>query len=123
MRHCDNRTQWARAFVAAMMVVVAGAAFAHSKQEVTVPNEGAVLASPPDVVSIAFDAPMRITVIRLTSEAGETFELERSDDMQPVTDFRATPPVLPTGRYTVEWRGLSADGHAMKGRFSFEVAR
>ena len=123
MRHCDNRTQWARALVAAMMVVVAGAAFAHSKQEVTIPHDGAVLASPPDVVSIAFDVPMRITVIRLTSETGDTIALERSDDMQPVTDFRATPPALPNGRYTVEWRGLSADGHAMKGRFSFEVAR
>jgi len=106
-----------------MMVVVTGAAFAHSKQEATVPHDDAVLATPPDVVSIAFDAPMRITVIRLTSEAGDTFALKRSDDMQPVTDFRATPPVLPNGRYTVEWRGLSTDGHAMKGRFSFEVAR
>ena len=123
MRHCDKRTHRVRAIVAAVMVAVTGAAFAHSKQEVTVPHDGAILASPPDVVSIAFDAPMRITVIRLTSEAGDTFELERSDDMQPVTEFRATPPALPHGRYTVEWRGLSADGHAMKGRFSFEVAR
>ena len=123
MKHCDNRTQWARALVAAVMVVVTGAAFAHSKQEVTVPHDGAVLAAPPDVVSIAFVAPMRITVIRLTSEVGDAFELGRSDDMQPVTDFRATPPALPNGRYTVEWRGLSADGHAMKGLFSFEVAQ
>ena len=62
-------------------------------------------------------------MIRLTNEAGDTFELERSDDMRPVTDFRATPALLPNGRYTVEWPGLSADGHAMKGRFSFEVAQ
>ena len=123
MRHCDHRTQRAPAIMAAVIIVAAGAAFAHSKPEVTVPHDDAVLASPPDVVSISFDAPMRITVIRLTSETGDTFELERSDDMQPVTEFRATPPVLPNGRYTVEWRGLSADGHAMKGRFSFEVAR
>ena len=123
MRHRVKRIRRASAIVAAVMLAVAGAAFTHSKQEVTVPHDGAVLAAPPDVVSIAFDAPMRITVIRLTSEAGDTFELERSDDMRPVTDFRATPPVLPNGRYTVEWRGLSADGHAMKGHFSFEVAR
>ena len=123
MRNCDHRTHRAPSIIAAVMLVVAGAAFAHSKREVTVPHDGAVLASPPDVVSIAFDAPMRITVIRLKSEAGDTFELERSDDMRPVTDFRAIPPALPNGRYTVEWRGLSADGHAMKGRFSFEVAR
>ena len=123
MKHRANRVPRATTIVAAMMVVVTGAAFAHSKQEVTFPHDGAILAAPPDVVSIAFDAPMRITVIRLTSEAGDTFELGRSDDMQPVTDFRALPPALPNGRYTVEWRGLSADGHAMKGRFSFEVAR
>ena len=123
MRNCDHRTHRAPSIIAAVMLVVAGAAFAHSKREVTVPHDGAVLVAPPDVVSIAFDAPMRITVIRLKSEAGDTFELERSDDMRPVTDFRAIPPALPNGRYTVEWRGLSADGHAMKGRFSFEVAR
>ena len=123
MRNCEHRTQRPPSIMAAVMLVVAGAAFAHSKQEVTVPHDDAVLASPPDVVSIAFDAPMRITVIRLTSEAGDTFELERSDAMQPVTELHAIPPVLPNGRYTVEWRGLSADGHAMKGRFSFEVAR
>ena len=115
MRHRDNRIQRALASVAAVMIVVTGAAFAHSKQEVTFPDDGAVLPAPPDVVSIAFDAPMRITVIRLTSETGDTFELERSDDMRPVTDFRAAPPLLPNGRYIVEWRGLSADGHGMKG--------
>ena len=108
MRHRDNRVQRALAIVAALMIVVTGTAFAHSKQEVTFPDDGAVLPVPPDVVSIAFGALMRITVIRLANEAGDTFELERSDDMQPVTDFRATPPLLPNGRYTVEWRGLSA---------------
>lgn len=123
MRHRGKRVRYASAVMAAVMIVAAAAAFAHSKQEVTFPHDGAVLAAPPDVVSIAFDAPMRITVIQLTSEAGDTFGLERSDDMRPVTDFRATPPMLPNGRYTVEWRGLSADGHPMKGRFSFEVAQ
>ena len=123
MRDCIKRVRGAAAIVAAVMIVMAGTVFAHSKQEVTVPHDGAVLPAPPDVVSIAFDAPMRITVIRLTSEAGGTFELKRSDDMRPVTDFRAIPPLLPNGRYTVEWRGLSADGHAMKCRFSFEVER
>ena len=81
-----------------------------------------MLAAGPDVVSMSFDEPMRITMIGLTSEAGDTFELERSDAMEPVTEFRATPPPLPKGLYTVEWRGLSSDGHPMQGRFSFEVA-
>ena len=110
------------AVLAVLVTLAAGEIHAHSKQETTFPEDGAVLAVAPDFVSLSFDAPMRITMISLTSEAGDTFDLERSDAMEPVTELRATPPPLPEGRYTVEWRGLSSDGHPMKGSFSFEVA-
>ena len=110
------------AVLVAIVMSVAGKIYAHSKEETTFPEDGAVLAAAPDVVSMSFDAPMRITMIQLASEAGDTFALERSDAMEPVTEFRATPPPLPEGRYTVEWRGLSSDGHPMKGSFSFEIA-
>ena len=128
-KHRDKRIHSGPAFVSVLAVLAAGAAFAHtafahSKQEVTFPADGAVLSASPDVVSMRFDTPMRITMIELASETtGDTFQLVRTDDMQPVTDFRATPPTLPNDRYTVEWRGLSTDGHAMKCRFSFEVAQ
>ena len=123
MKHCDKRIHCGPAFVSVLTILATGAAFAHSKQEVTFPADGAVLSVSPDVVSMRFDMPMRVAVIQLTSETtGGTFEFVRSDGMRPVTDFRATPPVLPNDRYTVEWRGLSPDGHAMKCRFSFEVA-
>ncbi|MEL6211890.1 MAG: copper resistance protein CopC [Pseudomonadota bacterium] len=42
--------------------------------------------------------------------------------MTATTDFVATPAALSTGEYTVEWRGLSGDGHPMQGSFSFTVA-
>ena len=107
MKHRDRRIRSGPALLPLLAVFAAGAAVAHSRQEVTFPEDGAVLATSPDVVVMRFDAPMRITAISLTSETGGTFDLGRSDGMQPVTDFRATTPVLPTGRYTVDWRGLS----------------
>lgn len=124
MQHCDRRVRRGSALLSVLLTFATGTALAHSTQERTFPADGAVLPGPPDVVSMTFDAPMRITVIHLTSEmTGDTFELERTDGMQPVTDFRATPPVLPNGLYAVEWRGLSSDGHPMQCRFSFEVAK
>ena len=124
MKHRDKRIHRGPALVPVLAVLASGTAFAHSKQEVTFPADGAVLSASPDIVSMRFDMPMRVTLIRLTSETtGGAFELVRSDGMRPVTDFRAMPPALPNDRYTVEWRGLSTDGHAMKCRFSFEVAR
>ena len=81
-----------------VLVGVAAAAGAHTKQETTFPEDGAVLAVAPDVVSIVFDAPMRVTAIQLTNDAGDTFALERSDAMAPITELRATPPPLPQAR-------------------------
>ena len=98
----------------------AGAA-AHSRPETTTPANGEVVAQAPALITISFDKPMRITRIELTNAGGDAFALERTDEMAPVTRFEATPPPLPAGRYTVKWRGLSADGHPMGGRFSFEV--
>ena len=123
MRYRGQRIRHGPALLPLLLTLASGVAAAHSKQEVTFPEDGAVLATPPDVVSMRFDAPMRITAISLTSETGGTFDLGRSDGMRPVTDFRATTPLLPAGRYTVDWRGLSADGHPMTCRFSFEVAQ
>ena len=124
MKHRDERIRHRPALLSLLAMLATGAVFAHSKPETTSPEDGAVLPASPDVVSMKFAAPMRVTVIHLISEAtGATFELERTDGMQPVTDFRATPPALPNGQYSIEWRGLSHDGHPMKCRFSFEVAQ
>lgn len=109
-------------------MVVAGAlglatdgALAHSKKETTTPTDGAVLKAPPEVIGMSFDRPMRVTLIRLTGPDGGEYDLERTDEMAPVTEFEATPAELDPGAYTVEWRGLSDDGHPMEGSFSFEI--
>ena len=106
--------------VALALALGAGAA-AHSRPETTAPADGEVVAAAPEVIAISFDKPMRVTTIELSGADGEAFALERTDEMAPVTRFEATPPPLPAGHYTVTWRGLSEDGHAMSGRFSFEV--
>ncbi len=99
----------------------AGPASAHSKKEATEPADGAVIDAAPETIAMTFDMPLRVTMITLTDAAGTEHPLTRSDDMQAVRDFRALPPVLAAGDYTVKWRGLANDGHPMQGEFSFEV--
>lgn len=112
---------FAVAAAAGLSFALAGPAAAHSRAETTAPANGETVTEAPAVIAISFDEPMRVTRIELTGAGGDTFPLERTDAMAPVTRFEATPPPLPAGRYTVKWRGLSADGHPMSGRFSFEV--
>ena len=107
----------------ALALSAAGTAFAHSRHEAAIPGDGAVVEAAPEVIVLSFDSPTRITMIELSNSRGEEFALERSDGMAPVTRFEATPAQLSAGRYTVEWRGLSADGHPTSCRFSFDVQR
>lgn len=98
------------------------AASAHSQSEFTVPADGSTVEAA-RTLEITFDAPMRITVFRLTSD-GEEVAVKRETGMEPVTLFRAAPAVpLAPGRYQVEWRGLSGDGHPMNGAFGFTIAK
>lgn len=118
---------FARMSVVLGMFVLSGALFggpvgAHSKGETTVPADGAVLTDTPPVIAMTFDAPMRITVLRLTDGAGEEHDVERHSGLDAVMELSATPAPLPAGDYTVEWRGLSADGHPMSGAFGFTVS-
>jgi methionine-rich copper-binding protein CopC len=109
--------------LAISLVVGTQSADAHSRKEATQPADGVVLEMSPSVIGMRFDMPMRVTLISLTDQDGTAHDLTRTDNMQPVSEFSATPPVLPSGQYTVEWRGLAADGHPMQGAFSFEISK
>jgi len=99
-----------------------GQAAAHSKKEMTQPVNGAVLEASPEAIEMKFSMPIRITLITLTDQDSVAHEVIRTDNMQPVSEFSAAVPVLPTGLYSVAWRGLADDGHPMQGEFSFEVS-
>lgn len=96
-------------------------ASAHSTKEKTAPADGAVLSASPSSIGMTFDMPMRVTMLKVTDSDGGEHEVTRTDNMAPLTDFVASPIGLEPGEYTVEWRGLAEDGHAMEGRFSFKI--
>ncbi len=105
----------------AALIAMATAALAHSKAEDTTPANGATVESV-EAIELRFDDPMRVTAITLIGPDGE-LEITREIGLDPVTAFWAIPPEkMPAGAYTVDWRGLSSDGHPMQGIFQFTVA-
>lgn len=108
-------------FATLTLVALTSAALAHSKAEKTIPANEATVENV-EVIEMRFNDPMRVTAITLTGPDGD-LEIERETGMDAVTEFRALPPaVMPAGAYTVDWRGLSVDGHPMQGTFGFTVA-
>ena len=89
---------------------------AHSILKSSQPADGAVLATPPAEISMTFGKGMRLTAMDLDGEqvalpAQSGFGLE----------FAVPLPAVADGAHILHWRGLSEDGHAMKGSLSFTV--
>ena len=109
-----------RLLFAGLLVLAAAGALAHSKIGSTVPADGAVLAAVPSKIVLAFSKHLRLTRVRMTRD-GDDVDL----DLAGLKAFakRFAIPLTATGKglYRIEWRGLAADGHAMRGAFSFRV--
>ena len=108
-----------RILLAGLLLVLAAGAGAHSKLGASIPADGAVLAEMPAKIVLTFSKRLRLTRVRMTGNGGRSVDLEAAKAF----DTRFAIPVKGGGKgtYRIEWRGLAADGHAMRGAFSFRV--
>ncbi|MFN3170649.1 MAG: copper resistance protein CopC [Hyphomicrobiales bacterium] len=104
-------------------VLSLGSAFAHSTKEGTMPEDGAQLDAAPSEVIIQFDEPATLTRVELThSHDGEAQDTRLTLPGEAMDAAHLEAPDFGPGLYTVDWRAMSADGHAVNGRFSFTVS-
>ncbi|MEO0384646.1 MAG: copper resistance CopC family protein [Pseudomonadota bacterium] len=104
-------------------VLSLGSAFAHSTKEGTMPEDGAQLDTAPSEVMIQFDEPATLTRVELShSHDGETQDIRLTLPGEAMEAVHLDAPDFGAGTYTVDWRAMSADGHAVNGSFSFTVS-
>lgn len=113
--------------VAAMAIFMAlagaTAASAHNVLESTSPTDGSSVATAPHVVKLTFDKP--------SESIGTTIQVKGPDGAVSVAkptlvNTSVSAKVggkLPAGKYTVNWRVTSADGHPVSGTFSFTTKK
>ena len=98
-------------------------AMAHSPLKSTSPQEEAELKSVPASITMVFGKPARltkITLVHIDGDKNHSVKLE-IPSKQFETRFELVPKFSGKGRYQVDWRALSKDGHPLKGSFSFKV--
>jgi methionine-rich copper-binding protein CopC len=101
-----------------LCLAFAGPVLAHVKQSGSVPADNAMLMKAPDVLSISFSGPIRLTKVTLLHDNGNTVDFGFTPTAV-ATQFSWPLPVLEIGSYQVNWVSLGEDGHKMKGDFSF----
>jgi hypothetical protein len=106
--------------LALALVLGAGPAAAHSVLLETSPARGAAVATAPSKVVLTFNEMPQgeFSTIHVTGPDGQ----RRDDGHVQVVNDLVTEPLAgtrPAGRYVVDWRVVSADGHPVSGEFTF----
>jgi copper resistance protein C len=113
------RTTGAAVAAGLVLALAAAPAYAHDELKSSNPADGATLAQPPAQVVLTFtEAPVALGVqVVVTGPKGPVAAgAPRLDGVDVVQDVQ---PQAPAGRYTVEWRVASDDGHLVSGTFGF----
>ena len=119
-----RRTGLALAAAAACALVLPQAAWAHAALLRTEPQASGTVPSSPARVSLTFDEAVapKFAVISVTNARGEQ---QATGSPQALPSDPDTIEVsirhVPEGWYLVYWRVISADGHPVRGAFTFAV--
>ncbi len=103
------------------MVSSASPALAHAQLEGTTPEAGALLDAAPREVVLRFAEGVRPVPggLRVLAEDGARMDVARPRSSAGTVTL-ALPPLV-DGAYVVSWRVVSADGHPVRGAFTFRV--
>jgi copper transport protein len=114
------------AVIAAACIALAlpAAASAHAALLKTFPEASALLDRQPKVVTLTYDEVVepRFAIVSVTDAAGhpQTTGVPRRSPGNPYT-IEVPVRQLAQGWYLVFWRAISADGHPVRGAFTFQI--
>jgi methionine-rich copper-binding protein CopC len=101
-----------------------GQALAHAKLVSATPAENQMAMPPPTEVRLKFSEAIepKFTKVKLTAPNGTAIKTgpAKLDPADKTTVIVPLAAPLPDGKYTVNWQAVSADGHKVKGTYSFE---
>jgi methionine-rich copper-binding protein CopC len=107
----------------ATVLLLPQAALAHASPEAEDPKVGSSVTSPPQQVSIRFDAPIEALFSKL-DVLDSNGQNEADGAPQVNADTRTLTvhlkPLTP-GEYTVKWSVVAKDGHRTEGSYTFTV--
>lgn len=111
-------------FLLVIALIPASAASAHAELSATDPADGTVVAEAPEALTLQYteDVSVRPDGVRVLDDQGERVDSGATSAEGPVV----TVPLegdLHDGTYVAAWRAVSADGHPIRGSFTFSIGR
>lgn len=107
---------------ASLPLLAAAPALAHTSVREMSIAENARLASAPESFTIVFSGPVGLANVTLTSASGQAVPLAFTPSRDMAASHTIPLPPLAPGAYTLSWRTIARDGHAMPGAVHFTLA-
>lgn len=99
------------------------AVLAHAKMAISVPKDGATVATGLSEIELKFSKPMRLTLVRVhPAQGGDDVVVSGALPKAFGDAAKVAVGELPAGAYEISWTAVAEDGHVMKGSFAFTVA-
>jgi copper transport protein len=102
-------------------VLSGGVAEGHAVRIDTFPADRAVLADPPEAVTVRFNESVSPLILRVLDQVGRDVAVPGSLTSVDGTIRVRIPPAIPAGTYVLVYRVVSGDGHPVGGSTLFSV--
>ncbi|WP_454192611.1 copper resistance CopC family protein [Paenibacillus sp. Marseille-Q7038] len=103
------------------LMLLPGAAFAHTGLESAVPGNGDTVTSALDELVLTFETPIEpLSEIKVVNEEGNEMDLANIEVKENTLTAKLSEP-LPNGAYTVDWTIVGEDGHTINNEYAFTV--
>ena len=104
--------------LAASLLALTAVAQAHTHLKEATPADKSVVNAAPTSLVLKFSEAAKVTALTLHHEGAPDQKLTPSPQGASAQFTAALPKLLP-GKYSVDWRVVSDDGHIMSGQLSF----
>ncbi len=104
--------------VAVCLLVLSAVAQAHTHLKEATPADKSIVNAAPTNVVLKFSEAAKVTALTLHHDGAADQKLTPSPDTAAAQITAALPKLTP-GKYSVNWRVVSEDGHIMSGQLSF----
>jgi methionine-rich copper-binding protein CopC len=118
------KTHYRLAALAALLLTIAPAAFAHVFVDHADPKVGSKVAQSPTTVEVWFTGEVEPSFSGLEVQDSNGNRVDKQDchvDPKDKTALIISVPTLQPGTYKVVWHAVAKDTHKTKGDFKFEV--
>ncbi|MBD7968826.1 copper resistance protein CopC [Paenibacillus sp. Sa2BVA9] len=103
------------------LMLLPGAAFAHTGLESAVPGNGDTVTSALDELVLTFETPIEpLSEIKVVNEEGKEMDLADIEVKENTLTAKLSEP-LPNGAYKVDWTIVGEDGHTINNEYAFTV--